>query len=669
MIDIEQKYKELYQSYGGKKLRLVFYKEDYRALYPSETLYPSESLYPSEVGEDAVDFEITDDMISAESMTNTESISSAEDLDFGACESSAVEITVSGLSQNIAGREFAIMEDFGDYHMVRGLYTVESTPKQEDKDTRKIIAYDRMKRFDEDVSSWYNMLTFPLTLQQFRESLCEFVGVPVINASLVNDGIQITKTIQPTVLSGRDMLKYICQINGAFGNITKNGELRFITIPKTDDITSTIDIYQTAESEEYMVPDIDTVQIREEEGDIGGTSVGEGLNMYIIEGNPLVYGKTTAELIEIANAVKTVIGGISYQPATISTNGAPWIEVGDRISLQTDDGVINTIITKRVMTGIQGSMDSYESSGTQNLNQSFSIETTILQLQGKTAILERTVSSVSNTLTDLEKSTNSKFQQTADSITAEVARATGAESSLSSRVQQNADSISLKVSKGDVTSQLMIEQDKIHFDTGRFSWSATNSSMTADGTLTVNSGLFKGSIDVGNGQFTVDSSGKVVAKSIQIGSTSSTNTGYFSTLIASSHTCDNLIVQDAANINEITAGYIECNSSIKCSMIYSSAAGQWWSDKRLKHDINDIPDKMAYDIIKNLRPVEYKMNDGGYPGIGFIAQDVLQICEENHIDLPLYGSHDGFYTIPYQNYIALLVGAMHYIIKNEVARE
>lgn len=669
MIDIEQKYKDLYQSYGGKKLRLVFYKEDYRALYPSETLYPSESLYPSEIGEDAVDFEITDDMISAESMTITESISSEEDLDFGACESSAFEITVSGLSQDIAGREFMAFEDFGDYHMALGLYTVESVPKQEDKDTRKIIAYDRMQRFDEDVSSWYNMLTFPMTLQQFRQSLCEFVGVPVANTSLVNDDIQITKTVHPTVLSGRDVLKYICQINGVFGNITKNGELCFISIPKTGDVTSTIEIYQTAESEEYMVPDIDTVQIREEEGGIGGTSTGEGLNMYIIEGNPLVYGKTTAELIEIANAVKTVISGISYQPATISTSGSPWIEVGDRISLQTIDGVINTIITKRVMTGIQGAMDSYESSGSQELNQSFNIQTTLLQLQGKTAILERTVSSVANTLTDLEKNMTSRFQQTAESITAEVTRATYAESSLSSRIQQTAESINFKVSKGEVTSQLLIEKDKIHFDTGRFSWSATNSSMTEDGTLTVNKGLFKGSIDVGNGQFKVDESGKVIAKSIQIGSTSSTNIGYFSTLLSSSHTCDNLIVQDGANINDLTANYIVCNSSIQCSRIYSSVAGEWWSDKRLKHDVHNISDKLAYDIVKKLRPVSYKMNEGDYPGLGFIAQDILQTCEENHIDLPLYGSHDGYYTIPYQNYIALLVGAMHYIIKNEVARE
>lgn len=669
MIDIEQKYKDLYQTYGGKKLRLVFFKEDYRALYPSETLYPSEILYPSELSADSIDFEITDDMISSESMTITESISTSDDLDFGACESAEFEITVSGLDRNISKREFMVLEDIGDYSMSLGLYTVSSTPKQDDKDTRKIVAYDRMQLFDSDVSGWYNSVDFPIKLSDFTKSLCAFVGVPVLNAALVNDDLEITKTIQPSTLNGRDVLKYICQINGVFGNITRNGELQFISIPKTDDITDTITVYQSSESEEFMVPDIDTVQIRQEEGDIGGTSVGDGENVYIIEGNPLVYGKTTSELISIANAIRTAIIGLSYMPASIITNGAPWVEVGDRLIVQTVDGPVNTIISKRTLSGIQGAMDFYECQGTQELTQSFSIESTILQLQGKTAKLVRTVEEVSNTLKDVESNTESRFTQMAGEISSEVTRATDAEGELSTRISQTESSITAKVSKGDVSAQLSIESDGVNIIGDRFSWTATNSSLTADGTLTVSKGLFKGSIDVGNGQFTVDSSGKVIAKSIQIGSTSSTNTGYFSTLIASSHTCNNLIVQDSANINDLTAGYIVCNSSIQCSRIYSSVAGEWWSDKRLKHDVNSISPELAYNIVKKLRPVSYKMNNGNEPGVGFIAQEVLNLCKELGINLPLYGRYKGYLTIPYQNYIAILTCAMQYIIENEVAQK
>lgn len=271
---------------------------------------------------DAVDFSIEDDQIVTDSLAITESLCSDEDLSFGSCEASQFEITVTGLTQSISGREFMATESFGGYNMVLGLFKVESTPKQEDKNTRKIIAYDRMQRFDVDVSGWYNALSFPMTLKAFRKSLCSFVGVREENAVLVNDEMQVEKTINPTALKGREVLQQICQINGVFGNINKNGELRYIALPEKEDISARITIYQNAESEEYTVPDIDTVQIRQEEGDIGGTSTGDGQNVYIIEGNMLVYGKTTSEMIGIANNIKNVVNGLEYQPATISTNGS-----------------------------------------------------------------------------------------------------------------------------------------------------------------------------------------------------------------------------------------------------------------------------------------------------------------------------------------------------------
>lgn len=417
MLDVEQKFKDLYNSYGGKKLKLMFYKDDYRALYPSETLFPSEQLYPSEMDSDAIDFVISDDMIQSDSMKIMESLSSNEDLSFGACECSQFEIIVSGLSKNIAGKEFLVSEQLGEYELVLGLFTVDSTPKQEDKDTRKIIAYDRMKRFDADVSGWYNLLSFPMTLRAFRNSLCEFVGVnEVENTELINDDMEVEKTLEPSSLNGRDVLKYICQINGTFGNITKNGELRYVSVPKKDDISVEITVYKTVESEEYNVPDIDTVKIQQEDGDIGGTSEGDGNNVYVIEGNPLAYGKNTSQMITIANNIKSVISSISYCPAEISTNGSPWIEVGDRIKVVTSDGVINTIVMKRDLTGIQGSMDYFSSTGSQELERKFNIESEIIQVKGLSAILKRTVEEVSNELTDLEQETISKFTQTAHEI-------------------------------------------------------------------------------------------------------------------------------------------------------------------------------------------------------------------------------------------------------------
>ena len=110
-----------------------------------------------------------DDQIVTDSLAITESLCSDEDLSFGSCEAAQFEITGTGLTQSISGREFMAIESFGGYNMVLGLFKVESTPKQEDKNTRKIIAYDRMQRFDVDVSGWYNALSFPIDVYKRQQ--------------------------------------------------------------------------------------------------------------------------------------------------------------------------------------------------------------------------------------------------------------------------------------------------------------------------------------------------------------------------------------------------------------------------------------------------------------------------------------------------------------------
>lgn len=668
MIEIDQVYKDLFNEYGGKSLKLTFFKEEYHALYPSETLYPSEDLYPSEMSADAVDFSIGDDQIVTDSLAITESLCSDEDLSFGSCEAAQFEITVTGLTQSISGREFMAIESFGGYNMVLGLFKVESTPKQEDKNTRKIIAYDRMQRFDIDVSGWYNALSFPMTLKAFRKSLCSFVGVREENAVLVNDEMQVEKTINPTALKGREVLQQICQINGVFGNINKNGELRYIALPEKEDISARITIYQNAESEEYTVPDIDTVQIRQEEGDIGGTSTGDGQNVYIIEGNMLVYGKTTSEMIGIANNIKNVVNGLEYQPATISTNGSPWIEIGDRISLETTDGIVNTLVMKRTFTGIQGAMDSYESTGSQELSRPFNIESELIQVKGLSAILKRSIEEVSNNLTNLEEGTNSRFTQLAGQIDLEVTRATGQEVSLAAAIKVVSDQITLKVSKGDVSSQLSVESGGISITGNRFSWNATNSSMTADGKLTAKSGSFTGDV-VANSFKTSDgkielSGGKLTITGAEINGTANTSSIGASTIYTNHlEVGGNAVFNSGADFSgEINCQNIDANH-ISCVYVYSSMSGETYSDKRLKHAIRGIAEKDAVQIIKGLRPVSYALNVNNMESLGFIAQDVKKLCDRIGVDMPLYSKHGKYYSIPYTNYIPVMVKTLQWILK------
>lgn len=111
MINLSPRFKELYNTYGGKSVQLVFYKKDQPG---------------------TVDFIITDDLIHTDTLEITESLCTDENLNFGACESAKLEIVVSanrytralyphnglyphtGLYpvDNLAGREFELVITF-----------------------------------------------------------------------------------------------------------------------------------------------------------------------------------------------------------------------------------------------------------------------------------------------------------------------------------------------------------------------------------------------------------------------------------------------------------------------------------------------------------------------------------------------------------------------------
>jgi hypothetical protein len=465
---------------------------------------------------------IDNSQIISESMTITESVCSSQKLAFGECGAAMFEITVADVLMDLTGKEFMVTVEVGDYEMAFGIYKVDSfVREQADRRRKKITAYDRMLNFDIDVADWYQGLTFPLTLKQLRDSLCSHVGVKQVINELPLDNMQITKTIEPEQLDGRKVLMAICEINGCFGNFDKTGRLTYKFLgtsglfpseslypddelyPSEMTNAETLSYYKQSEThyEDYVVYPIDKVQIRQEEGDVGA-SYGPGNNCYVIQGNYLVYGKSAQELLSIVATVYDQISGRVYRPCHIVGPALPWVEVGDGIICYTTDDVIETYCLERTMKGIQGMMDTYEAQGSLEQEQSFGLGDQIIQIEGKTAVIKKSVEEVSVRVTDLKEYTEAQFKITADQILAEVTRAQQAEASLSikadqialsvtnlandtnSRFIQTADQILAKVSKGDVSSQLSIEPDDIILKTNRLSWESNYSSMTKDGVLT-----------------------------------------------------------------------------------------------------------------------------------------------------------------------------------------
>ena len=690
MLSIPQDIKALFHSDSArKKFKLTFYEDNYDSLYPSEMLFPEDSLYPSEHGEPWLIIE--NDRIVSESLKISEALCSEQDLTFGACESSECQITVADVIEDLTGKEFVLSAEIGGYNMALGIYTVKSFKRQSDRRKRLITAYDRMERFNTDVSVWYESLSFPITVKTMRDSLCQYIGIEQENTELLFDSLSISKTIQTEQISGLDVLKAICEINGVFGHISRSGKMQYIQLQQTglypsemlfpddnlfpselDRPYETITTYkQPARYEDYVVNGIDSLTIRAEKGDIGA-NVGSGMNPYAIEGNFLAYGKSSQELLNIAQSLLPRIKGRIYRPVSVDCNCMPWLEVGDAIRLITRDDLIESFVMRRTISGCQAMRDRLESTGSQNREEEFSIQKQIIQLEGKTAIISKNVEEVYVEVSNLKEDTNSKLSVMADQITAEVARATEAEGKLSASIKANADKIELKVSAGDVSSQISLEKDAVTIRSNRLSWQSDKSSMTANGLLTcenikATNGTFSGTITgstITGGTIT----GTTIEGNTITGGTISGTTITGGTIIGSEIRAKSIEAIGTVAVKVFSAERIDCEGSMDAHTVnvdylrYGMATQG--SDRRLKENIKTISQTDSIKLIESLNPVSYRFRYDGNPGIGFIAQEVEEVERSLNLDWKLYEvGKDGFYSIPYLHFIPILTSGIQALEK------
>lgn len=393
----------------------------------------------------ALELTIETDQIVDDSFALNESLCSEEDLVFGACEASKIKFTLADIEQDLKGQWFTIEQVIDGFDPVPlGVYKVDSCVKQDNLRFKDITAYDKLKDTDVNVADWYNDL-FPTgdetyTLKQFRGLLLTHLGIEYEDEPLPNDDMIVEKTIEPTQISGREVLRRCVELNGAFGHIGREGKFRHIILQPTyglypaETLYPAEDLYPVAENEsiiddtvsryrsvifeEYTVKEIDKLIIRSEEDDIGAI-YGEGINTYVIQGNFLLYGKTAEELQTIAENVSVNIFGRAYRPYTAESIGLPYLEVGDTVELTTEDTVVSYIL-QRTLTGIQALKDEFEAPGSEEREQNFGVNNEIIQLQGKFAKIKKDVDGIVQTVGDIERGVYTEIEQLANQLVLKV---------------------------------------------------------------------------------------------------------------------------------------------------------------------------------------------------------------------------------------------------------
>lgn len=503
---VDYKYKDLYNKpHIDKQMKIIVC--DYVGYGTTDSKYPAKLEYEGKVYLDAgtnyyykcrkeglsyswkkveheyelIVFKNSD--IDWENFELSESLCSESELRFGCCEASILKFRIHNTFVPLKEKWMTVTEVLDgktDVPFQFGRYKVFSDVPTADRLYRDVTAYDTMYDIiNSSAISWYNTIlpneNDKVTMKQFRTSFVNYFGLEQEEITLVNDDMIVEKTIQveegveieneteqvsilkESALSGKDVITAICEINGCFGNIGRNGKFDYVYLnqdimglypsntlfpdhapwylkqsetghlypqdPKSTSLGT--GKYKSCQYEDFICKRITKLQIRQEENDIGKIwPEGEKRpddNCYIIENNFLVYGKPSDELKVVAKNIFDKISDIVYRPFSADCVGNPCLEVGDPVRLPTRYELVETYILSRTLKGIQGLGDLYNANGTEKYSEKLNgIHNSIIQLKSKANILKRTIEETRSELIDSDAGLNSLILQTASEIRTEV---------------------------------------------------------------------------------------------------------------------------------------------------------------------------------------------------------------------------------------------------------
>lgn len=583
----------------------------------------------------------------------TESLCSEKELRFGCCEASSLKFKVANIVKPMMGETVKFSIAIGhhkDEPLVIGNYKVASDKLTADRRYRDIIAYDAMYDIiNTDVADWYNSIlpnkTSTVTLKQFRASFVSYFGLIQEEIDLVNDGMVVEKTIEPSEISGKDVITAICEINGCFGHIGRGGKFRYILLPKyieglypANDLFPADDLYPrnpnttkisnslhiSCKYEDFVTHKIDKLQIRQTKDDIGSI-VGTGTNCYIVEDNFLTYGKSASDLATIANNLFSIITDISYRPFNADCKGNPCFEIGDAVRLTTKYDIVESYILKRTLKGVQALKDAYSSDGVLEYSEKVnSVNKSIIQLKGKTNELERTVEETKSTITDVEKGLQSQITQNAESITTEVKRAQGQEVELAAAISITSEEITSEVSRAKgqeekISAAVQITADAVKTKVSKDSV-VSEINQSAEG-LKIKANLLEmqGTVEMTGGYMHIDAGDSEGNPNLIHFTRGETEIGIGNDGMYANGGGRSAIFQ----YNQIGVSYGDLIAFLKDDGKGISSYGwESYSDARLKHDIEPLNIHERAKFIYAQEPCRFKYNydpDGHYRH-GLIAQ-------------------------------------------------
>ena len=423
--------------------------------------------------------------IVSEEMSLEKSLCSETNLRYGRCEAACFKVRIADINHDFTGEWLTVTQDVvtdsegylltqnGQYLLtedgfkiklkneqideasaVYGRFRVHSDKPSNDRRWRDLTCYDIMYDIlNADVISWYNGLTFPMTLKNLRDSFFAYLGITQETTTLINDSFVTPGGFSVSgSLSGKTVIESICELNGVFGQITGDGKFQYVSLSSPPTLTLDYYVDGTGSYEDYVTDAVTGINAKGTTNDVG-TIVGTDTNLYIIANNPLIYGtEGTTALTTALNTLLRHITAIQFRPFKVTTYGNPMLPLGTQITLNTKNQIIVSYVVRKELNGIQSLKDTI--SATSDKHQPTAVNSPVTEIkrsQGKIHELEINVdgltSRVSATETNLSNNysttnqMNTAIQQSASAITTQVSNTYVTKTTYNAEIQNLQDQI------------------------------------------------------------------------------------------------------------------------------------------------------------------------------------------------------------------------------------
>lgn len=278
----------------------------------------------------------------------TGEVNSDKELMPGGVGSVMLEVTVldpENLLAVNAGDRLTLYKESGQ---TVGIFYAEK-PERNTAGHYRVTVYDAVSKLDIDLGQWlFELNGWPYTLQNFAEMVCSRCGLVLANTLPINSSYPVGK-FSGAGITGRQLVRWICQLGGCFCRATANGRLEFAWYQETDICLRPTgeDFYYSGglSDGDYATWPIEKVQLQLKSEDIGAVYPDEEgeKNTMVITGNYLLGNSGAQAMEEAARQLYDRLRNISYTPCTVRTSVGCGVKPGQIIQVEDRSGVLRRV--------------------------------------------------------------------------------------------------------------------------------------------------------------------------------------------------------------------------------------------------------------------------------------------------------------------------------------